>query len=1496
MSKEQHLVVILKACLDQFEQHEIELLSWGDTEGFFNKEDVDQIITKILRQFAKQDYHYTLDEIFDELSQRAMLIEVPHPDKAKTNSGLYRTRMAESVHLFKQQRQLFWGKKLEESKTLVSDFRFVRRPRSYPRRDIEPTKLKQQLSQTEFNRFIPILEPLLNENFKLSGFQERSLRRILEEYQKQINPSNEKPHNISGSIVCAGTGSGKTMSFYLPGLTALVDHLSNNIKPGVRILAIYPRRELLKDQFYETWRQCRDLDAYTQKKIGRKLRIGALFGDTPFSTQKVKEDVAKKNKSENLNFDLLHCTKPKCLGKMQWRFSDMEQGLEQLCCSQCYTTVGKDEILLTREAQQNIPPDILFTTTEMLNQQLVNSNYQHLYGIGDEFQKPIMVLMDEVHTYEGTTGAQTAYLLRRWLKMSKAKPHFVGLSATLSDAANFFATLIGVHNNQVVLLEPRYDEMVDEGAEYILLLRGDPVSQTALLSTTIQTSMLTRRILDNKQKKSCGVWGSKTFIFTDDLDVNNRMYHALLDAEGWKLRYGKLEPNLDKKGRPLAAIRANHDLPEIKKRKQISFGQDWRIANAIGHTLAEDERAQVGRTSSQDGGVDSQAEVVVATASLEVGFNDPEVGAVIQHKAPRGVASFLQRKGRAGRSRDMRPWLIVVLSEFGRDRYMFQRYEELINPQVKRRSLPLDNRHIQKMQAAMTLLDWLSLGLKGSIWTIFKKPQSKYNSAILLNILRKVESLLDDQRTFEKFKWYLKDALKVDDQVLEQLLWESPRSLMLSVIPSILRQIKTNWRINNVEWSGIPHGRSPLPEFIPEALFADLNVPEVAIRLARGNSPKWENLGFYQGMREFAPGRLSKRYAIQMNSCDWLIPANFNPKTAFDGNYPFEMSEAFGEDIYDEGTVDGAKNSLHIYRPKEIHTQVLDFKFNLKDKSNAAVQWQARFRDESSRNEQPPKGLWSQYLTEIKFCLHKNAAPVEVTRYSEETHATIELQSGDQRRINFVWQKDGLNVAIGAKQWVDGICFSFKIENQDVQQVLKEQHVLKSMRILLFKQRINQCKSIKGNQFKANWVYECYMAALAMQLPEFTGTSASDLVHQAVNHLCSLKGQQILQQVPLSLFHSDVENDNTEQILQKELIQLFESSQMMEELTFAARALWQEIAELNDLISLTQEVIENTLAAACSQTLFTLLNDADERAILVDIERVDHCVHIWITEAEQGGCGIIASLVDLYVEDPRRVLNVFMRQVCEGEHEQIDDQLHQLLLKLQESSELKQHFHYVRAAGDHQQRKEANLALQEFLLKEGFILHQSFLNLLYSRILRPGSHQDTDAELLSLFQKWQDLEQNTGFEWALNLFTHTAAYQNSQTKNLNDIFDLHCNYQSVLWSRGQLVRNTELSFYNPFYPNNLTERLLLKSLFSEKVYTLSIEYDYLEKLQLLLIEKGVVDLFIAKSSDISVAKIMMQLQEQHLDYFGLWLYPRVIGLYHDPKGVILRVELAEAVQ
>src|SRR5206468_4125230 len=49
-----------------------------------------------------------------------------------------------------------------------------------------------------------------------------------------------------GTIITAGTGSGKTLAFYLPALAWLAGELDG--VAGTRIVAIYPRNELLKDQ------------------------------------------------------------------------------------------------------------------------------------------------------------------------------------------------------------------------------------------------------------------------------------------------------------------------------------------------------------------------------------------------------------------------------------------------------------------------------------------------------------------------------------------------------------------------------------------------------------------------------------------------------------------------------------------------------------------------------------------------------------------------------------------------------------------------------------------------------------------------------------------------------------------------------------------------------------------------------------------------------------------------------------------------------------------------------------------------------------------------------------------------------------------------------------------------------------------------------------------------------------------------------------------------
>ena len=221
--------------------------------------------------------------------------------------------------------------------------------------------------------------------------------------------------------------------------------------------------------------------------------------------------------------------------------------------------------------------------------------------------------------------------------------------------------------------------MQEEGREYQLVLRGDPVSGTSLLSTTIQAAMLQGRILDPlADSPSADAFSRKAFLFTDDLDVTNRLYHDLLDAEG-RTSWGR--ENHQKL--PLATYRG----PQWpRRRERFRLGQDWALCEWIGHALVQPpERLYVSRTSSQDRGVDPNAQIIVASPSLEVGYDDRQVGAVIQHKAPRDPASFLQRKGHAGRLRATRPWTIVVLSDYGRDRLAYQAYDQLFDPSWRSR-------------------------------------------------------------------------------------------------------------------------------------------------------------------------------------------------------------------------------------------------------------------------------------------------------------------------------------------------------------------------------------------------------------------------------------------------------------------------------------------------------------------------------------------------------------------------------------------------------------------------------------------------------------------------------------------------------------------------------------------------------------------------------------------------------------------------------------------
>ena len=208
----------------------------------------------------------------------------------------------------------------------------------------------------------------------LSGFQVRSTVEILR---------NLRSAKSTGVIVTAGTGSGKTLAYYLPVLADIAYHV--DATTWVKSIAIYPRNELLKDQFSETYVEARRLDDSLARAGKRPVSIGAFFGPTPSSSRQVIQDERwGKKVGKGWRCPYIRC--PACGGDMLWLEEDATRDHERLICARrhCAHVMKPNEIVLTRRRIAREPPDVLFTTTEMLNQRFADTNFRHIFGLGPQ--------------------------------------------------------------------------------------------------------------------------------------------------------------------------------------------------------------------------------------------------------------------------------------------------------------------------------------------------------------------------------------------------------------------------------------------------------------------------------------------------------------------------------------------------------------------------------------------------------------------------------------------------------------------------------------------------------------------------------------------------------------------------------------------------------------------------------------------------------------------------------------------------------------------------------------------------------------------------------------------------------------------------------------------------------------------------------------------------------------------------------------------------------
>ena len=291
------------------------------------------------------------------------------------------------------------------------------------------------------------------------------------------------------------------------------------------------------------------------------------------------------------------------------------------------------------------------------------------------------------------------------------------------------------------------------------------------------------------------------------------------------------------------------------------------------------------------------------------------MGAILQHKAPHDAAQFLQRRGRAGRDPNMRPWTVVVLSGWGRDRRAWQLYEDLFDPELQARSLPLTNRYVLRMQAVYAMMDWLGgqlsqLGRGKSVWADLAAPVQLTEVTDEARAARRsrqlaaadlLDEVLDGGLARERLRTYLRKALGLgrDDDpevqgVLDALFWDPPRSLLLTVIPTIVRRLRSGWEGEPLSPEDPQvRMRTPLREFVAGNLFDDLLVPDVRVLLlpqAQGAAPDPERLPALRTIRELMPGNVTRHFGVQSWSRrHWLAPEQATRSGTYPGrrHYPY---------------------------------------------------------------------------------------------------------------------------------------------------------------------------------------------------------------------------------------------------------------------------------------------------------------------------------------------------------------------------------------------------------------------------------------------------------------------------------------------------------------------------------------------------------------------------------------------------------------------------------
>lgn len=671
----------------------------------------------------------------------------------------------------------------------------------------------------------------------LAGFQDRALNAI---FNAWVGSGDER------FVIAADTGSGKTEAACLPIIAGATLDLFRSVG-GTRAILVYPRVRLAANQ---AQRLARYLAALRQIEGAPPLTLGlqnrAVPGAWHYADPEAWEPTGRTGEYQ---FPFFMCPQPVCAAPLTIA-AGADGAPDTLNCKSCGWRF--DGWIGTKQALRATPPSLFLPTTESLHQWLNDSRYGPLFG--DDAAGPRCVLADEIHLYAHIQGAQIGYGLRRLLgrcALNADAPIAVGMSATLGRPAHVWHQLVG--GSEPLLIEPRPDERKPnpKGREYFYFVQPEVESRNrdvAGASTTIQAAMA---LGHNMHRRHGSEGGFRGILFVDSIDKLKRLHGNYMDAE---------------EGQNLASLRTriypDHPATGLPRRAccgdplgcdLFHDGECWTFAATDrrqwtargpyipGNPLSVARFPVYSGSSARIETEIQRSDLVFSTASLEVGYDDPDMAFVYQHYAPSNLASFVQRKGRGGRGNDDRPVTGITLSIYSaRDSWYYRRPTALLDSRGFEVPLNLSNPIVARGQLATLILDLVArregLGLPA------------------------IEN--DGQLANEMISEFAAACSRLfDDDPFPRLGYADARAF----VRNLTARFGT--------FPGDEHARSRRAriDWVPRTLFGATDLPSVDIRVpTHGGEPLIKSEDIALGLAAAAPGNATRRWgSIEVH---WRAP------------------------------------------------------------------------------------------------------------------------------------------------------------------------------------------------------------------------------------------------------------------------------------------------------------------------------------------------------------------------------------------------------------------------------------------------------------------------------------------------------------------------------------------------------------------------------------------------------------------------------------------------